>query len=283
MVPNIAFPMISGRDFAGIVDAIGPGVTTWKIGDAVWGANQAVGNRPGSWAEYTLAQAEWLYRMPRGQTAAEVASWALVGITAHIGLIQKARIQPGEWVFVNGGAGGVGSAVIQVAKAVGAKVFATVSSAEKRAIATKLGADVVVNYTTEDVDSQIRTATAGRGVDVWFETIPPTDLERTFQLTAAKGRIIVMAGRGAKPTFPNGLFYLRELSLFGFAMFNNTASELQTAADALNQLAESGRFHANIGQRFPLTDAVAAHQLQEANTLHRAGTLSGKIVIELEG
>ena len=180
---------------------------------------------------------------------------------------------------MNGGTGGVGTAVIQMAKATGAKVIATVGSAEKAELARELGADTFVNYKTEDVPTAVKAATDGRGVDVWFETQPPSDFERTVDLMAARGRIVVMAGRQAKPVFPNGAFYVKGLSLFGFVMFAMTQDEQRICADAMNVWMEAGKLKAIIGRSFAFSEAASAHKLQDQNTLGKAGTMTGKIVL----
>ena len=276
-------PTITGRDFAGTVDAIGSGVNQVKVGDRVWGANQGSGGRPGAFAEYTVAGEDWVYPLPSGVDEKDAAAVALVGVTAHLGLFLRAGLQAGETVFVNGGTGGVGSMVVQMAKAVGAKVITTAGSEEKVALAKSLGADVVVNYKTGDVTQTVKDATGGAGVDVWYETVPPTDFDKTIDLMAPRGRIVVMAGRAARPAFPNGPFYVKGLSMLGFAMFNYTAAELRACADEINKWLVAGKLKPTIGKVFPLSEAVAAHRLQEENTLHKAGTLSGKIVVTVGG
>ena len=166
-----------------------------------------------------------------------------------------------------------------MAKAVGAKVITTVGSAEKADLAREFGADTVVNYKTEDVSAAVKAATGGRGVDIWYEPLPPSDFERTIDLMAPRGRIVVMAGRQAKPVFPNGPFYVKGLSLFGFVMFAMTPDEQRICAEAMNRWMADGKLKAMIGRVFPFSQAVAAHKLQEENTLGKAGTLSGKIVL----
>lgn len=278
LVPVPGFPVIPGRDFAGIVDAVGTGVTRVKPGDRVWGGNQGMPGRPGTFAEFTITGEDWVYPLPVGIEAKTAAALALVGITAHLGLFGLAKLQAGETVFVNGGTGGVGSAVVQMAKAVGAKVITTAGSDEKVNLARALGADVVIPYRNENVADRVKEATADRGVQVWYETLPPTDLETTFELMAPRGRIVVMAGRQARPIFPNGLFYVKNLSLFGFAMFNATPAEQRHCAEAMNQWMAEGKLKPLIGKQLTFSQAAAAHQLQEENTLGKAGTLTGKIV-----
>jgi len=273
---------ITGTDFAGVVEAVGPDVSRFRVGDRVWGSNQGLLGRQGTCAEYVCVDQDWAYPIPEGVSEEQAAAAALVGITAHLGLFHRARLQAGEWVFVNGGTGGVGSMVVQMAKAVGARVITTAGSPEKAALARELGADVVALYKQEDVANIIREATGGRGVHVWYETQPPTDLDRTVELTAPRGRIIVMAGRQARPVFPNGPFYVKNLSLFGFAMFNMTPDEQRVCAEDMNRWLANGQLRAIIGRRFPLQETAAAHRLQEENTLGKSGTLTGKIVIVID-
>jgi len=276
-----AMPYIPGCDLAGTVAAVGSGVERFAVGDRVWGSNQGLLGRQGTFAEFCCTSEDWLYALPASVRAEDAAALALVGITAHLGLFWRTDLKAGETVFVNGGTGGVGSAVIQMAKAVGATVITTVGSPEKAELARMLGADTVVNYNTDDVITAVKTATMGRGIDVWFETQPPSDFERTIDLMAPRGRIVVMAGRQAKPVFPNGSFYLKGLSLFGYVMFAMTPGEQRRCADDMNRWIVGGKLKALIGKIFPFSQAAAAHKLQEDNTLGKQRTLSGKIVMVL--
>jgi NADPH2:quinone reductase len=273
------FPFVTGRDFAGVVDAVGPGVTRFKVGDRVWGANQGSSGRTGSCAEFCLTGEGFAHSTPSGVSDEQAAACALVGITAHLGLFHCGQLKAGEWVHVNGGTGGVGTMVIQMAKAVGAKVTTTVGTEEKAAFARSLGADSVINYKSEDVPGRLKAELGGSNLSVWYETQPPGDLDKTIELMAPRGRIVVMAGRTAKPTFTNGPFYVKGLSLLGFAMFNFTAEEQQQCAKDVNAWMASGNLKSHIGQRFPLSEVAAAHWFQEENTIKKAGTLTGKIVI----
>jgi NADPH2:quinone reductase len=272
-------PFIPGCDLAGTVDAVGDGVTKFKPGDRVWGSNQGLLGRQGTFAEYCCAAEGWLYPTPKEVSDEDAAAVALVGITAHLGLFRCAKAMVNEFVFINGGTGGVGMMVIQMAKAVGAKVVTTVGSDDKAELARRLGADHVLNYKTDDVPAKVKEATGGAGISVWYETQPPGDLDKTLELMAPGGRLVVMAGRNAKPAFTNGLFYVKGLSLHGFAMFNIPAIDQRKCADDMNRWLAAGKLKAVIGRRFPLNEAAAAHQLQEENTLKKAGTLTGKIVV----
>lgn len=272
-------PYIPGCDFAGTVDAVGAGVSRFKPGDRVWGSNQGLLGRQGTLAEFCCVGEPWAYPLPAGVAEADAAASALVGITAYLGLFWRAGLKSGETVLVNGGTGGVGMVVIQMAKAVGAKVVTTAGSTEKCELASKLGADTVVNYKADDVAAAVKGFTGGQGVDVWYETQPPTDLEKTIDLMAPWGRVVLMAGRAARPILPNGPFYVKGLSLVGFAMFNAPAEVQAEAAAHINKQLAAGQLRPVIGREFPLSEAAVAHRLQEENTLGKAGTLTGKIVV----
>lgn len=273
-------PFIPGCDLAGTVEAVGAGVKRFHVGDRVWGSNQGLLGRQGTFAEFAAVGEQWLYPTPGNVADEQAAAAALVGITAHLGLFGCAKLQAGETVFVNGGTGGVGSMVIQMAKAAGAYVVTTVGSAEKAGLAVQLGADAVINYKTDDVPAKVKEAAGGKGMQVWYETQPPTDLDRTVELMAPRGRVVVMAGRAARPVFPNGPFYVKGLSLHGFAMFNATPDEQRVCGMDVAQWLGQGKIKAVIGARFPLADAAKAHALQEENTGKKAGTLTGKIVVQ---
>jgi NADPH2:quinone reductase len=272
-------PYIPGCDLAGTVAAVGPGVRAFKPGDRVWGSNQGLLGRQGTAAEYACVAQEWLYPTPEGVSDAEAAAAALVGITAHLGLFRCAHLQAGETVFVHGGTGGVGSMVVQMAKAVGARIITTVGSPDKAALCMEWGADRVLNYKTDDVAAGVRDFTGGKGVEVWYETLREPDFVGTLGLLARRGRMVVIAGRHAQPVFPLGSFYPKDLALYGFAMFNASPEEQRQCAADINRWWKEKKLHVLIGRTFPLAEAAAAHRFLEENTLHKAGTLTGKVVL----
>lgn len=279
MIPvKLSFPWILGRDLAGTVAEIGPGVTRFKPGDRVWATGQGAAGRPGTFAEFAAVDERWLHSTPPNVTDEEIVALSLVAITAHLGLVRNARLKRGEILFVNGGSGGVGSSVVQVAKILGARVIATAGSEEKARICKELGADRVLQYKTEDVDAGIKSFTP-EGVDVWWETLREPNFERTIPLLAMRGRMIVMAGRDARSPLPIGPFYAKDCSLHGFAMFNATAREQRAAAEDINEWAAAGKLKARIDRVLPLAQAAEAHRLQEASTIHKRGALAGKIVL----
>jgi NADPH2:quinone reductase len=276
-----SFPYIPGCDFAGTVVSVGRDVLRFGPGDRVWGSNQSLFGRQGTSAELAAIHEDWVYPTPVSQSSASAAAGALVGITAHLGLFEHAGLRGGETVFVNGGSGGVGSAVIQFAKAAGAHVLTTAGSAEKRAACLALGADIALDYRSPTLDDELRAAAKPfGGINLWWETRREPTLERSIGFLNRRGRIVLMAGRAARPDFPLGAFYVNDLRMIGFAMFNASPAEQRTAAEAMNRWQASGQWKPRIGATFPLAQLADAHQLQEANTLGGAGTLSGKIVID---
>lgn len=276
---KLNFPFILGRDLAGAVMEVGAQVKRFKVGDRVWASNQGFAGRPGTFSELAAVDECWLHAIPPDVRDEDVAAVSLVGITAHLGLFRDANLKAGEILFVNGGTGGVGSCVVQMAKAVGARVITTAGSDEKVAACKRLGADLAVNYKTQEVDAAIKTF-APDGVNVWWETLREPDFERVIPLLAMRGRMILMAGREAKPAFPVGAFYTKECSLFGFAMFNSAAAEQQAAAADINRWMSEGKLKAQIDRVMPLAETAAAHRLQEESTIQKSGALTGKIVLK---
>lgn len=272
-------PYVVGSDLAGTVVALGPDASRFKVGDRVWGSNQGLMGRQGTFAEFCAVDECWLYGTPPGVTDEVAAAGALVGITAHLGLFQTAKLQAGELLMVNGGSGGVGSMVVQMAKATGVRIITTSGSLAKVAACRDLGADLSLNYKTDDVAGQVR-AFAPNGVNVYWETTREPNFDAIVPLLAERGRIILMAGREARPVFPVGPFYVKGCSLHGFVMFKAFPDEQRHCADDINRWLAAGQIQPLIGRVLPLSEAAAAHRLQEANTLQRADTLHGKIVLK---
>lgn len=271
-------PFIPGCDLAGIVEQVGQGASRFSVGDRVWGTNQGLLGRQGTFAEYAAVDERWLYPIPDNVTEQAAAANALVGITAHLGLFREAQLQAGQTVFVRGGTGGVGSMVLQMAKAAGARVIASGGTVEKVARCLELGADTAYNYRTTKTTEAVIAFSAG-GVNLFWETLREPDFDEIVNCLAERGKIILMAGRDARPQFPVGPFYVKGCSVHGFVMFRATPEELRAAAEDMNRWMQSGKLSANIAKVFPLSQAAEAHRLQEANTLEKQGTLAGKILV----
>jgi NADPH2:quinone reductase len=195
-------------------------------------------------------------------------------------LFLHAGLRAGETVFVNGGSGGVGSAVVQLARAAGATVITTAGSQQKAELCRQSGADHVVLYREENIDQRLQDIVSQTGpIHLWFETLRMPTLDRCIPLMAMRGRIVFMAGRDSRPEFPLGPFYVRDLKAIGFAMFNASPEEQRLAATELNNLLADGRYRPEVGAEFGIADAAQAHRLQELKTIHNESSVHGKILI----
>jgi NADPH2:quinone reductase len=273
-------PYVIGCDFAGEIVEVGENVDRWQIGDRVWGSNQGLMGRQGSFAEFALIEPQWLNASPDSISDRDLAACALVGITAHLGLFHRAMLKPSERVFVRGGTGGVGAMVIQMAKAAGAFVVTSAGSPHKAERCREIGADAVIEYRTSDFKTRLLELFP-TGVDLFWETLREPDFDIGVACMATGGRMVLMAGRDARPPFPVGPFYVKGCSLLGFAMFAVPAEvQMQSALD-MNRWFESGKLRAQIDRVLPLEQAAEAHRIQESSTVGKNGQLSGKIVVEI--
>lgn len=275
---DIPLPYIPGCDFAGKVIGLGEGVTEFKEGDRVWGSNQGLLGRQGTFAEQMAVDACWAYPIPDSVKSEDIAAVSLVGITAHLGLFAEANLQAGQTLFVQGGSGGVGSMVVQMAKITGARIITTAGSQAKAALCRSLGADEVILYKESSVADQLK-ALAPKGVSVWWETLREPDFDLAVASMAPRGCMILMAGRDARPTFPVGSFYVKQCRLHGFVMFGATPEAQAACANDINQWMSEGKLKARIDRVMKLSDAAEAHRLQAANTVENSGVLAGKIVL----
>lgn len=276
----LSYPYILGCDFSGTVVELGRGARRHKVGDRVWGSNQGLLGRQGVASEFAAVGESFAYALPPELDFASGAAWALTGITAHLGLFRSGRLAAGETVYVPGGAGGVGSMIIQMAKAAGARVATSAGSPERVELCRSLGADLPLNYKTDDIPSELR-GFAPEGVDLWFETQREPNLELSIPLLRRRGRMILMAGRTALPTLPLGSFYTRDCSLLGFAMFNAKPEEQEVCASAMNDWGRQGKLKPLLGATFPLERMAEAHKLLEDNSIKHAGALYGKVLVKV--
>lgn len=275
----LPFPFVVGCDLAGEVVAVGDEVDALRPGMRVWGSNQGLLGRQGTCAEFAAVDERWLYRTPGMVSDRDAAAMALVAITAHLGLVGNCMLAAGETIFVNGGSGGVGSAVVQIAKLLGARVIASAGSAAKCDRVRGLGADVVLDYHRSDLVDAVRSA-APEGVHVYWETLREPAFDQAVAMLGEAGRMVIMAGRDARPAFPVGPFYVKGCRLFGFVMFKASAQRQAAAAEDINRWLAAGRLRPLIDRVLPLDRVAEAHALQESATVQKSGGLSGKIVIE---
>ncbi len=275
----LEFPFVVGCDLAGEVVAVGDEVERLRPGMRVWGSNQGLLGRQGTCAELAAVDERWLYPTPDGVTDREAAAAALVAITAHLGLVSHARLESGETIFVSGGSGGVGSAVVQIARALGGRVLATAGTPDKRKAVLDLGADVTLDYRRPDLVAAVLDAAPG-GVNVHWETRREPDFDAAVAMLAEGGRMVIMAGRDARPAFPVGPFYAKACRLYGFVMFKAGAHEQAAAATDINRWLARGQLRAPVDRVVTLEHVAEAHAIQEAATVGGSGALAGKIIVE---
>lgn len=277
---DLPMPFVVGCDLAGVVEAIGEEVTKFEIGDRVWGSNQGLLGRQGTFAELAAVDEKWLYPTPDGVTDEQAAATALVGITSHLGLFEEARLQQNEIVLVSGGSGAVGSTVIQMAKANGNQVVATTSSQPKIEYCQKLGADLTINYRSDNIAERVREQYP-EGAHVWWETARTPNFEPAIASLTRGGRMVIMAGRDARPEFPVGPFYANCNKLLGFVMFLAPPEAQDNAADDLNRWLAEGAIKTRIDRVATLEETPELHALQEASTIDAEDKVSGKLLVKM--
>jgi 2-desacetyl-2-hydroxyethyl bacteriochlorophyllide A dehydrogenase len=291
-LPGVRFPlpMIPGVDAAGIAEGVGEAVRHVRIGDRVVVAQgiscghckqclngnenlckeyRLIGeHRDGADAEYIAVPGRNILKLPDSVTFEKAAAAALVFLTAWQMLVDKARVQPAEDVLIVGASSGVGSAGLQIAKMLGARVIATTSSPEKAARLKELGADVVINYRTQDALEEVRRLTDKKGVEVVFDHVGASVWEQNIMSLAKGGRLVTCgatSGHEAK-TDLRYVFY-KQLQILGSTM--GRKGDLVT----ILKLIEQGKLKPVIDRVLPLTEVCAAHELVES------GRHFGKVVL----
>ncbi|PYC27099.1 zinc-dependent alcohol dehydrogenase family protein [Pseudomonas mosselii] len=262
----VPLPAITGHDVSGVVEAVGPGVTAFSPGDEVWYTPQ-IFEGAGSYAEYHVAAEDIVGLKPPSLSHLEAASLSLVGGTAWEALVVRAALRVGESILVHGGAGGVGHVAIQLAKAMGARVFTTVREANAE-FARRMGADVVIDHERQDYVDVILRETGGHGVDVVFDTIGGDALSRSPDALAQLGRVVSIVDI-AQPQ--NLIQAWGKNASYHFVFTRQQRGKL----DELSALVEHGQLRPHVGAVYPLADVALAHaRLQSPNN-----GLQGKIAI----
>jgi NADPH2:quinone reductase len=258
---TVPLPSTPGLEGAGVVEALGPGVTGFAAGDRVAWANAL-----GSYAEEALVTADRLVKIPPGVESRTAAALMLQGMTAHYLVETVYPLGPGNACLVHAAAGGVGLLLVQMAKRKGARVFATVSTAEKEALALGAGADVVIRYTEADFTAEVKKLTDGRGVDVIYDSVGQSTFVKGLDCLAPRGMMALFGqSSGVVPPFSpsllaKGSFFLTRPTLFHYVA--DRASLEWRAGAVLGQVA-SGQLAVRIGQTFPLAEAAEAHRALE--------------------
>ncbi|ODA18965.1 NADPH:quinone oxidoreductase, partial [Achromobacter xylosoxidans] len=233
----------------------GPGVTAFAPGDEVWYTPQ-IFDGPGSYAEYHVAAANIVGRKPASLSHLEAASLTLVGGTAWEALVVRAGLRVGESILIHGGAGGVGHVAIQLAKAIGARVYTTVREGNVEFV-RGLGADVAIDYEKEDYVDAVLRETGGRGVDVVFDTIGGDTLTRSPDALAQLGRVVSIVDI-AQPQ--NLIQAWGKNASYHFVFTRQNRGKL----DELSALVERGQLRPHVGAVYSLADIPAAHARLES-------------------
>lgn len=251
----VPLPAITGHDVSGVVEEVGPGVTAFSPGDEVWYTPQ-IFDGPGSYAEYHVAAQGIVGKKPSSLSHLEAASLTLVGGTAWEALVVRAALRVGESILVHGGAGGVGHVAIQLARAIGARVFTTVRQANFE-FARSLGADVLIDYEKEDYVDAVLRETGGRGVDVVFDTIGGDTLSRSPDALAQLGRVVSIVDI-ARPQ--NLVQAWGKNASYHFVFTRQNRGKL----DELSALIERGQLRPHVGAVYSLADIPLAHARLES-------------------
>jgi NADPH2:quinone reductase len=273
-------PMVPGCDGAGVVEAVGSEVTGLAPGMPVWLCHGGLGGPVGNYAEYIVADAAGVRPKPRASSFVEAAAAPLVLITAWEALFDRAGLKAGQTVLIHAGAGGVGHVAIQLARIAGARVAATVSSPEKASFAHELGAEYTINYRDEDLVQAAMEWTAGRGVDIGFDTVGPDVFRRTIPAMAHYGSLITILDPGPDQDFKEARN--RNLRIGFELMLTPMLRDLPEArahqGEILDRCAEyidRGDLRIEVTQTFSLDQAAAAHRRIED------GHTRGKLVLTM--
>jgi zinc-binding alcohol dehydrogenase/oxidoreductase len=276
-LPSAPKPRILGADGAGVVEIVAEGADGFAAGDKVVinpglddGAHIIGEHMDGTHAEFIAVPAGYVHPLPAELSFEEAAAFPLVFETAYRMLVTRAGLQEGEWVLVWGVGGGVASAALVLAKALGGRVIATSSSDAKLAQAQKAGADAVVNHLSGDVGAAVKEATEGHGADVVVEHVGEATWKTSLQAAATEGRIVVCgATSGPNPPAQLHRIWWKQLSILG--------STMGTRADfaGVYDLVARGTAKPIVDRVFPLSEAAAAHEYLEG------GKQFGKVVLKI--
>ena len=266
-------PFVPGSEFSGVVDAIGPDTTTdLKPGDRV------AGTRQGAWAESVCVPATSVFALPADASFVEGAVLLAAFGTALYALRERGHLRPGETLLVLGATGSVGHAAVQIGKLLGARVIAAASTDEKLAVCKAHGADVLINYSTQDLRAAIKEATGGLGPDVIYDPVGGVYAEPAFRSIGWRGRYLVIGfANGEIPRLPANLMLLKGASMVGVFWGDFARREPQANAAAMRQMMgwiAEGKLRPLISARYSLADTAKAFNALAARQA------TGKIVIE---
>ncbi|HEY2906922.1 MAG TPA: NAD(P)H-quinone oxidoreductase [Vicinamibacterales bacterium] len=264
---------IPGLEVAGTVDALGPDVDAFEAGDRVCALVAG-----GGYAEYCVAPAPQCLPVPQGISLVEAAAMPETFFTVWTNVFERGRLKSGESLLVHGGSSGIGTAAIQLARAFGARVFATAGSADKCAACERIGAERAINYRELDFVAAIRESTGGKGVDVILDMVGGDYFPRNIDVLSMEGRLVQIATLGgSKAEILLPAIMQRRLTITGSTLRARSVAEKGAIASALREhvwpLVESGQVKPVVYRTFPFRDASAAHRLMES------GEHIGKVVL----
>jgi putative PIG3 family NAD(P)H quinone oxidoreductase len=256
---------IPGLELAGTIEAIGPEVTGWKVGDTICALVAG-----GGYAEYCVAPVAQCLPVPRGWSLVEAAAFPETFFTVWHNVFERGRLARGQTLLVHGGSSGIGTTAIQLGRAFGARVLATAGNAEKCRACERLGAERAINYKEEDFVSAVREATGGRGADVVLDMVGGDYTPRNMQCLAVEGRLVQIAFlKGSRVELDLMPLMQKRLTLTGSTLRPRPVEEKGAIASALRQqvwpLLESGQVRPVIFKTFPLSQAADAHRLMESS------------------
>jgi NADPH2:quinone reductase len=265
-------PFVPGSEYAGVIEAVGEGVTHFKVGDAV-----AAFGSGGGFGTHVIASTSLLMPLPKGFAFDDAAAFLCTYGTTWHALMDRGALKAGETVLVLGAAGGVGTAAIQIAKAAGAKVIAAASSDEKCALCKELGADATINYARANIRDEIKALTDGKGPDIVYDPVGGDLAEPVFRSIAWRGRYLVIGfAQGTIPAIPLNLTLLKGASIVGVFWGDFARREPKNHIQALADLAAwyaQGKIKPVIDTRLPMTG------LQEAFARMGSRQVRGKLVL----
>jgi NADPH2:quinone reductase len=262
------FPYTPGSDVAGVIEAVGPGVSGQEVGDRVYTASTL----SGGYAQLALADAAKVFPLPAKLTFGQGAALGVPAATAYRALIHRGRAQPGEMVLIHGATGAVGLFCVQLARAHGCTVIGTGGSEQGRQLVLKEGAHHVLDHTAGGNLEQLMKLTGGRGVDLILEMLANVNLDKDLGVLAKFGRVVVVGNRGRIEIDPRQTM-ARDADIRGMTLMNVTDAELYAIHRALGAAMEAGILRPIVDEELPLADAAKAHrEVLEGNS-------RGKIVL----
>ncbi|MGD1276811.1 MAG: NADPH:quinone reductase [Tepidisphaeraceae bacterium] len=262
------FPYTPGNDAAGVIEAVGPGVQTFRVGDRVY-TDKTVS---GSYAELTLCDQSYVHPLPQKISFQQGAAIGIPGGTAWRGLFQRGAGVAGEIVLIHGATGGVGTAAVQLARAAGMTVIATSSSERGRKYALEQGAHHAVDHDVTQRLDEVKALTGGIGFDLVLEMLADKNLASDLTALARRGRVVVIGSRGRIEIDPRDTMG-READIRGLMLFGADEKEHRSMYAGLNAAMENGTFRPVIGMELPLAEAPKAHHEVMEGESH------GKIVL----